>query len=228
MVLAIVLLAGGISAQAEARSKPDRDRLITYAEAELLLAKARQTAGPENLPLVLNDQVLQLMNRMLASRSGRATMRRALAEMSVHRAVIERIFRAHSLPVELLAIPIVESGYRNLPEGNGPNRSAGLWQFIKGTARAYGLKVGKDEDERLNVVRSTRAAAAYLTSLRDRFDDWYLAIAAYNIGEGAVEDLIESEGTNDPWQFARARRIPDYLARMMVAMLVMRDPTLLN
>lgn len=207
-------------------AQPGRDRLITFEMATEMAERARM-AG--EVPIIVNDQVLRLMNQMLATRAGRATMRRALEAMAPYRARFEQIFREHRLPTELLAIPIVESGYRNLPESASPGKSAGLWQFLKSTARNYGLRVGEKVDERLDVERATRAAARYLVSLEARFADWHLALAAYNRGEGMIEKLIaQNNGSRDPWQFARERKIPDYLARVMVAMIALKDPSILN
>ena len=111
--------------------------------------------------------------------------------------------QAWGLPPELAAVPLIESGYQNLGSYN-PGESAapgvpgkGLWMFIPSTARTYGLRVNPEQDQRLDPVLETRAAAALLSDLHAEFEDWGLALAGYNQGSTHVRDAIESQGTND-------------------------------
>jgi membrane-bound lytic murein transglycosylase D len=81
--------------------------------------------------------------------------------------------------------------------------AAGLWQFIPQSARLYGLTVNRWVDERLDPVRSTRAAAEYLSDLEKRFGSWELAMAAYNMGHGGLLRAIRKYNTNDFWRLSR-------------------------
>lgn len=90
----------------------------------------------------------------------------------------------HSLPAELALLPIVESALDTFAFSHGG--AAGPWQFVSGTARQYGLDINDWYDGRRDVVASTDAALRYLTYLNKRFDDWYLALAGYNAGQGNV------------------------------------------
>ena len=82
-----------------------------------------------------------------------------------------------NLPGELALLPIVESAYRPFAYSHG--RAAGLWQFIPSTGKAYGLKQNWWYDGRRDVIASTDSALTYLSKLSNRFDDWYLGLAAY-------------------------------------------------
>lgn len=101
--------------------------------------------------------------------------------------VVEEIER-RGLPMEIALIPIIESSYNPLIKSN--NRSAGLWQFIPETAKILGLSQNIWHDDRRDIVASTQAALDYLQYLHQKFDNWKLAIAAYNLGEGVVSKAL--------------------------------------
>ena len=93
------------------------------------------------------------------------------------------------LPTELALLPIVESGFE--PGALSTAQAAGLWQFIPGTAQRYRLKLTEHYDARRDIVASTEAALDYLEFLHGMFNDWQLALAAYNWGEEAVQRAIQ-------------------------------------
>lgn len=93
------------------------------------------------------------------------------------------------MPMELALLPIVESGFE--PGALSTAQAAGLWQFIPGTAQRYRLKLTEHYDARRDIVASTEAALDYLEFLHRMFNDWQLALAAYNWGEEAVLRAIQ-------------------------------------
>jgi membrane-bound lytic murein transglycosylase D len=96
---------------------------------------------------------------------------------------------ARGLPGDLALLPVVESAFN--PFAYSRSHASGLWQFIAPTGERYGLRRNYWQDQRRDVIESTRAALDYLTQLRDRFDgDWFLAIAAYNYGAGNIQRAI--------------------------------------
>lgn len=102
-------------------------------------------------------------------------------------APLEARFAEAGIPPFFALIPYVESKFN--PNAHG-YRTAGLWQFTKQSARNFGLKIKKGEDERLDPVRSTEAAIRYILSLKKEFGSWYLADFAYAMGEGKLKGLI--------------------------------------
>jgi len=97
---------------------------------------------------------------------------------------------ARGLPMELALLPVVESAFN--PFAYSRSHASGLWQFIPGTGKRFDLKQDWWQDQRRDVLESTRAALDYLTYLHDMFDgDWMLAVAAYNYGGGNVRRAVE-------------------------------------
>ena len=111
---------------------------------------------------------------------------------------ISDVFTAHSLPVELKYLAVIESDLKS--SATSRVGAAGPWQFMAQTARELGLKVNRSVDERRDFVKSTHAAAKYLNDLFDVYGDWLLVIAAYNGGPGNVNAAIRKSGSRNFWE----------------------------
>jgi len=108
--------------------------------------------------------------------------------------IIEPILKAYGIPDDFKYVPIVESGFG---EGTSSRGARGIWQFMPGTARHYGLKVGDGVDERTNLRKSTNAACRYIKELHLEFNSWTLAAAAYNNGENQIERAINNQNEDN-------------------------------
>jgi len=204
------------------------DRRVSQAQAEEMAKIARLGSS---FPIAVNDLVLRELNRYLGTPEGRERMRQGLSRLPSYQAMIEKKLAAFDEPRELLAVPLVESNYQNLPQDpNHKSWGAGLWMFIESTARDFGLRVDGTVDERLNTEIETDAAMRYLGALDLRFNNWLLALIAYNAGEQRVQKGIDALGTRDPWALVRAGYEGDkaYLARVMAAILIMKNPDVLQ
>jgi len=127
---------------------------------------------------------------------------RAVERMRKLQSMFEPILREEGVPQQLAAVVLEESaGRTNALSAKG---ARGLWQLMPDTARRYGLVVTTDQDDRLSLDKSTRAAARYLRDLHEQFKDWSLVFAAYNAGEQTVQRAIDRSGTND---FSRLNRL---------------------
>lgn len=164
-----------------------------------------------------NTATVQEFVRFFSTR-GRGHFQASLARLNLYRPMIERIFAEEGLPVDLLWVGLVESGYS--PVARSPKEAVGMWQFIPETAERYGLST-TGKDERTDPVKSTKAAARYLRFLYERFDDWALALAAYNAGEARVANLVKRTGVADFWRLARLGVLPretqDYVPAVLAA-----------
>lgn len=126
------------------------------------------------------------------------TMQQAMALSDYYFPIFEETFRRYGLPLELKYLAVVESMLK--PTAMSRAGALGIWQFMFRTAKAYGLRIDSYVDERMDVERSTDAAARYLANLYKLFGDWSLAISAYNCGAGNVNKAIyRADGKRDFW-----------------------------
>ncbi len=131
------------------------------------------------------------------------------------------------LPLELALLPIVESTYDPLAYSH--SHAVGLWQFIPSTAKSLGLRRDRWYDGRRDVIYSTQAAITYLKKLNKRFDnDWLLALAAYNSGQGNVSKSIRrnrkaGKGT-DFWSISLPRETRNYVPQLLALATLIRNP----
>ena len=112
--------------------------------------------------------------------------------------IFEEILDAYNIPLEMRVLPVIESAMN--PVAVSRQGATGMWQFMLGTARRYGLTVSTYVDERRDFIAATHAAAKYMNMLYSMFNDWTLALAAYNCGEGNVKKaIVRAGGANDYW-----------------------------
>src|SRR5450631_2212930 len=134
---------------------------------------------------------------------------------------------ACGMPLEFALLPVVESAYE--PFAYSVSRAAGLWQFIPDTGRRFGLKQNWWFDGRRDVIESTRAALDYLQALHDQFDgDWLLAIAAYNVGENAVQREFDRNRAlgkpTDFWHLILPAETRAYVPKLLAIKRLMAEP----
>lgn len=135
------------------------------------------------------------------------------------------------MPLELALLPIVESAFE--PFGYSRARASGLWQFIPGTGKRFGLKQNWWYDGRRDVIESTRAALDYLQFLNEEFNgDWLLAVAAYNSGEvnvhRAVKRNLALNKPTDFWHLKLPRETRAYVPKLLAMSRLVRDPEVLG
>jgi hypothetical protein len=160
------------------------------------------------------------------SKSGRNDLERALSRSGRYMPMIAQVLHEEGVPEELAYLALIESGF--VIHSSSSSGAVGLWQFVAGTARRYGLKIDTWVDERRDPLKSTRAAAAYLKDLHNYFGRWYLAVAAYNAGQGAIDKALQSSGAKDFWTLGTKAKLNEetrnFVPKFVAASLIASDP----
>jgi len=203
------------------------DRLLDLVEKDLdrAIEKPPESRRLEFSKAVIeNPRVRYFVNYF--SKSGKSHFEKILARSGKYLPMISRVLREEGLPNELAYLALVESGF--VTNTTSIHGAAGLWQFVPVTARKYGLRIDGWIDERRDPVKSTHAAAAYLKDLHDYFGRWYLATAAYNAGQGAVDRAMQNSKTKDFSSLAENVQLREetrnFVPKFVAVTLIATDP----
>jgi len=151
---------------------------------------------PSSIPLTYNTIVRRYIEMYLNKR--KELLGKLISLSKYYFPIFEDIFDSYNLPTELKYLSIVESALN--PVARSKARAVGIWQFIFSTGRKYDLTVNSLVDERCDPIKSTHAAAKFLKDLYNIYNDWLLALAAYNCGPGNVNKAIKrAKNSNNYW-----------------------------
>jgi membrane-bound lytic murein transglycosylase D len=200
--------------------KPDAGAQTTEAVKEDL------ASTEHDIPIPQNSKVLSYVE--LFQGRLRDFIQDGLTRGTKYLPMIQNVFRAEGLPLDLAYIPIIESGFK--PNALSKANAKGPWQFMKATALENGLHHDWYIDERSDPEKATLAAAKYLKTLNKLFDgDWNLVLAAYNGGPGRVQRAMKRSGKEDFWELAQSSRyLPretrEYVPLILAAIIVAKNP----
>ncbi|HEX8495422.1 MAG TPA: transglycosylase SLT domain-containing protein [Pyrinomonadaceae bacterium] len=156
---------------------------------------------------------------------GRSTMEAGLRRSGRFMKMARQIFREEGVPEDITWLGQVESAWR--PRAQSWAAASGLWQFIPGTGRTYGLRQTAWVDERNSFEKATRASARYLKDLAKHFNgDWNLAMAAYNTGQGNIDRAISRAGSANFWKIYPyiAQETKNYVPSILATILIAKNP----
>ena len=251
VALAGVTVAAGIAAVGEGLQRsqylttvPAAHAVAQAAAAPLPLqpaapssAKATEAPASQASPSVATLDINGVSSSRINSWVGRLTtslkndFEKSLGRMGQYANMITAKLDARGMPRDLKYLAMIESEFN--PVARSRAGAVGLWQFMSGTARNFGLTVGRGVDQRKDPAAETDAALSYLSSLHDRFGSWYLAAAAYNSGEGAVLRALKritgrTTGTDaDFFKILPAlpKETQDYVPKLIASARVGNNPT---
>lgn len=176
------------------------------------------------IPIEINAAVQQWIEYFTVK--DRERFQRFLERGEKYKPMVMAALKDQGIPTELYYQAMIESGFA--VHATSSAKAVGIWQFIKGTGRRYGLRIDSYVDERRDPMRSTIAAALYLKDLNNVFQSWYLAMASYNAGEGRILGAIMRGKTRDFWELAQEKALPQetmhYIPKFLAATIIGHNP----
>jgi membrane-bound lytic murein transglycosylase D len=239
LILFILCIAFAIGAQAQIQNKtfqndtilkrlttaPPNDTIaVPSIEQPLwygynLAYKLRLDSIKQTVPLDYNEYVQRYIDIYVKRKHMYGEM---LGLSNYYFPIFEKALKSYNIPTEIKYLSIVESSLN--PHAISRVGATGLWQFMFGTAKAYGLNMDNFVDERKDPIQASYAAAAYFRDAYEELGDWLLAIAAYNCGKGNVDRAIQKAGSRDFWQIRNylPNETRNYVPAFIAAVYVMK------
>lgn len=221
----IVISAIFVLTVTKTMSQPIEEEKSQYAKFPQLLESIRfdDNISYCGVKIPLNEQSVKerLEKEMLLALWDRPQVILWIKRCSKYFPHIEMILKEHNLPSDLKYIPVIESALR--AHSTSPKGASGYWQFLRPTGRQYGLKINSKIDERLNIFKSTNAAAKYITNLNKKFDSYFLVLSAYNMGEYALKREINTQKTQDFFSLYLPLETQRYVFKIIAAKLIIEN-----
>jgi membrane-bound lytic murein transglycosylase D len=196
------------------------DAEVEAAEADLPPA----IEATYDIPIELNARVLSIIEMFQTQK--REWFQEALDRSGHYMPLFHRVLDEEKLPRDLVYLAMVESAFKTRAVSRAGAR--GMWQFISGTGKLYGLRQDYWVDDRYDPEKATSAAARHLKDLYNEFGDWYLAMAAYNAGPRRIERAVKRSGSRDFWTLAQRRFLPretrSYVPLILAATVIAKNP----
>lgn len=193
----------------------------SWAEKEI---PAAADVKDYDFPIVINKQVEMYID--LFQNKQKKHFKRWLARSTKYMPLIHAELEKAGLPKDLIYLAMIESGFNQRAYSRA--RAVGMWQFMSGTGKDYNLRIDQYVDERRNAKKATKAAVAFLGDLYAQFNDWHLAVAAYNAGAGKIGYGLKRYKTKDFWELAEKKYLSletkRYVPKLIAAMIIAKNP----
>ncbi|MBU1626409.1 LysM peptidoglycan-binding domain-containing protein [bacterium] len=177
-----------------------------------------------DIPVEINSKVLFFLAHF--TNEYRQSIQKALDRSAQYLPYMIEIFQDNGMPLDLCYLPIIESAFKVKAVSRA--QASGLWQFMSFTGKKYGLTSNSFIDERFDPFKSTIAACDYLKELYSMFNDWYLALASYNVGENKVMFTVKTTGVDNYWEMSKTKYLPretkEYVPRFLAALIIAKNP----
>jgi len=225
--MAALKVGNGFSPKLEEAPLDTANDITFPANPELVARLRGELNVTSDLPLIINDQVAGYINVFSGSESFRKHMAASLQRVGKYRGLIQNVLKEEGVPQDLIYLAVAESGFQ--PQVvNGKSGAGGMWQFMTYTGAEYGLTRNGYFDYRFDPEKSSRAYARYIKKLYAQFGDWYLAMAAYDWGPGAVQRAVQRTGYADFWELYRRNAMPAetraYVPKILAAVIMAKNP----
>jgi len=193
---------------------------ISKQESMLLNKISCQKEITYNFPITFNEKVYKCL--YFFTQTEKDFFNNLLKRVNLYLPFFEKILADSQIPSDISYLPIIESGYN--PLAYSGKHAAGIWQFIASTAANYNLTINYWIDERRDPIKSTMAAASYLKKLYSMFNDWHLAIAAYNCGENTLIKALADSYDKNFWNLMLPNETRNYVPQFISALIIAKKP----
>jgi membrane-bound lytic murein transglycosylase D len=184
---------------------------------------ARISASSYDIPIADHELVDQWIDYFTGR--GRWFFERWLGRSERYIPMMQPILEQYGIPKDLVYLAMIESGFSS--KAYSVAAASGYWQFIRGTAKTYGMHMDAWVDERRDFIIATHAAARYLKQLHDQFGDWHLAWAGYNAGAGRISRALAKTGATSFFQLVELNALPretqNYVPKIIAAAIVAKN-----
>ena len=193
------------------------------------LGKTYSVVLPDNLsfcsePVPLNDQDVRerLDRELLINTYWQSQTLLIIKEFNKIKPIVEPILKEYGIPEDFIYLAAAESGYRNLVS---PSKAAGIWQFLEETGKSYGLEINNEVDERYHFEKSTIAACKYIQKSYQKFGNWTMAAASYNMGLTGLDEVSFSQKQTNYYDLHLNTETSRYVFRILALKEIPRSPS---
>jgi membrane-bound lytic murein transglycosylase D len=193
---------------------------VPASDSALMQKILGQKNATFNFPIVWNDRVYKALYFLGHGRKG--PLDKWISRAYYYLPGIKKMFADSGMPTDLAYLPLIESGFNPLAYSRA--HAAGMWQFIASTGSRYGMRKDGWIDERRDFLKSTRGAVSYLKKLFHQFNDWQIALAAYNCGENGMSCAVNRASAKNFWQLRIPRETKNYVPEFIAALIIAKNP----
>lgn len=199
---------------------PEKNTSETYVIKALKIPNDLTFAG-EKVPTELYDIKERMDRELLVNTYWQSNGLLLIKKAHKYFPLIEPMLKKYGIPDDFKYLAVAESGLEN---NSSPAGAAGFWQFLKSSAKEYGLEVNQNVDERYNLEKATRIAAEYLKKSKERFGTWTLAAAAYNAGNARIARNLKRQQVNNYYDLLLNNETARYVFRIVALKEVLSYP----
>lgn len=199
---------------------PEKNTSETYAIKALKIPSDLTFAG-EKVPTELYDIKERMDRELLVNTYWQSNGLLLIKKAHKYFPLIEPMLKKYGIPDDFKYLAVAESGLEN---NSSPAGAAGFWQFLKSSAKEYGLEVNQNVDERYNLEKATRIAAEYLKKSKERFGTWTLAAAAYNAGNARIARNLKRQQVDNYYDLLLNNETARYVFRIVALKEVLSYP----
>ena len=199
---------------------PEKNTSETYSIKALKIPSDLTFAG-EKVPTELYDIKERMDRELLVNTYWQSNGLLLIKKAHKYFPLIEPMLKKYGIPDDFKYLAVAESGLEN---NSSPAGAAGFWQFLKSSAKEYGLEVNQNVDERYNLEKATRIAAEYLKKSKERFGTWTLAAAAYNAGNARIARNLKRQQVDNYYDLLLNNETARYVFRIVALKEVLSYP----